>query len=451
MHQQMPPPNEPGPLWSSASLQALCVSFDGKVRPALGSLALCSAMMSAAGLFSQFQNPDLYDFLLCGVMGLSLYQIARIMWAGCWELPNLVSKKPLLIYGLVASVGFGSYAAVSVTANLSATAGEASLDLAERGNIDGLDNASQNFVSYVSELQVLRAALFDRAAHARSLEQAEIAGRGPTGVAGRGSVSNSYAASAARYAQAAEMVGQILAGAETHIDGLSKAVEELRAAQINEDLSGAEKRAHLKVLSAEAIGEMRGLLALDPARTIRAAAASIARGVPTQSQANARSQARISEISTDMRLYASQLEAEADRIAALSPELPEQSTLSTAERLLQTAWRLPALTMAALLLDLCGWMAVGFRLALYQALRTRRREETERKVPNYITVEDFERVGTFVEIAAEAKQRVEAAGNAKKRGRPRFTKPATKLPKPKSSPTTRKPRATKGGDSDDKA
>ena len=75
MHQQMLP-NEPGPLWLSASLQALCVSFDGKVRPALGSLALCSAMMSAAGLFSQFQNPDLYDFLLCGVM-IESYQIAR--------------------------------------------------------------------------------------------------------------------------------------------------------------------------------------------------------------------------------------------------------------------------------------------------------------------------------------------------------------------------------------
>lgn len=451
MHPQMPPPNEPGPLWSSASLQALCVSFDGKVRPALGSLALCSAMMSAAGLFSQFHNPDLYDFLLCGVMGLSLYQIARIMWAGCWELPNLVSKKPLLIYGLVAMVGFGSYAAVSVTANLSATAGEASLDLAERGNIDGLDNASQDFVSYVSELQVLRAALSDRAAQARSQEQAEIAGRGPTGVPGRGSVSNSYAASAARYAQAAEMVGQILARAEKHIDGLSKAIEELRAAQINAELSGAEKRARLKVLSAETIGEMRALLTLDPARTIRAAAASIARGVPTQSQANARSQARISEISADMRLYAGQLEAEADRIAALSPELPEQSTLSTAERLLQTAWRLPALTMAALLLDLCGWMAVGFRLALYQALRTRRREETERKVPNYITVEDFERVGTFVEIAAETKKRVESANGAKKRGRPRLGNPAAKLAKPKTPTAPRKPRASKGGGSDDKA
>ncbi len=451
MHHQMPPPNDPGPLWSSASLQALCVSFDGKVRPALGSLALCSAAMSAAGLLSQFQNPELYDFLLCGVMGLSLYQIARILWIGCWELPNLVSKKPLLIYALVATVGFGSYAAVSVTANLSATAGEASLDLAERGNIDGLDNASQEFVSYVSELQVLRAALLDRAAQARSLEQAEIAGQGPTGVAGRGSVSNSYAASEARYAQAAEMVGQILARAETHIDGLRKAIEELRAAQIDPDLSGAEKRARLKVLSANAIGEMRALLTLDPARAIRSASASIARGVPTQSQANAQSRARIAEISADMRLYADQLEAEADRIAALSPALPEQSTLSTAERLLQTAWRLPALTMAALLLDLCGWMAVGFRLALYQALHIRQREETERKVPTYVTLEDFERVGTFVEIAAATKKRVEAANDAKKRGRPRLSKPEAKLARAKTPTTQRKPRSTKGGGSDDKA
>lgn len=445
MFDRIPPTPNPGPLWSSTSLLALCRSFDSKVRPALSSLALGSAVLSAAGLLSQFQDPDLYDFLLCGIMGLSLWQIARIMWTGCWALPDLETRNPILIYALVATLGFGSYAAVSVTANLSATAGEVSLDLAERGSIDELDNSSQSFVAYVTELEVLREALLDRAAQAGALEQAEISGRGPTGVAGRGSVSNSYAASAARYARAADLLGQVLASAEKHVAGLTNAIENLREAQINTELSGPEKRAELKVLSSNAISEMRSLLALDPARAIRSAVDSIARGVPTQSQANAQSRARINEISADMRLFAEQLKAEADRIAALSPDLPEQSTLSTAERLLQVAWRLPALTMAALLLDLCGWMAVGFRLALYQALRAKLREENERRVPSYVTLDDFARVEEFVRRAAEAKQRVENETGAPKRGRSRLTKPAQKLPKPKTSTTSRRSRSNKGG------
>lgn len=449
MAKSMPPSNAGGPLWSAAALLALCLRYDLSVRPALVTLAFASAVLSAAGLLSQFQNPDLYDFLLCLVMGFGLLMISQILWTGCWTLPELETRKALLIYAFVATLGFGSYAAVSVTANLSATAGEVSLDLAEQGQIDDLDNASHLFASYVDELGVLRAALLDRAAQARALEQAEIAGRGPTGVPGRGSVTNAYAASASRFERAAELIGQPLQRAQGHVDGLTASIAELRAAQIDPELTGPAKRARLKVLTAEAIGQMRALLALDPARTIRTAAASLARGVPNQSQTNAQSRARIAEISADMRLYAEQLSAEADRLEALAPDLPEQSTLSTAERLLQTAWRLPALMMAALLLDLCGWTAVGFRLALYQALKAKQREERGQKGPTYVTLDDFTRVEEFVRRAAEAKHRLANETGAPRRGRPRLNKPAAALPKPKQAPTRRKGRSAKGGASND--
>lgn len=443
------PHNGIGLMWTVQGLLVLCLSYDRKALPALATLALTSAVMSAAGLLSQFQDPDLYDFLLCLVMGFSLWQIARILWAGCWTLPELETRKALLIYAVVAILGFGSYAAVSVTANLSATAGEVSLDLAEQGQIDALDNAGHLFASYVDELGVLRVALVDRAGQARALEQAEIAGRGPTGIPGRGSVSNAYAASAGRFDQAARLIGQTLERGQTHVDGLSASIAELRVAQIDPELTGPAKRARLKVLTAEAIGEMRALLALDPARTIRTATVSLARGVPNQSQTNAQSRARIAEISADMRLYAEQLSAEADRIEAIAPELPEQSTLSTAERLLQTAWRLPALMMAALLLDLCGWTAVGFRLALYQALKAKQREEAAANGPTYVTLDDFTRVEDFLRRAAETKHRLANETGAPKRGRPRLSKPAAALPKPKPSARGRKGRSAKGGASHD--
>lgn len=424
-----PSPEERGPFLSSTSIYALCKQYDETAKPALGALAMISAVLSGAGLLSQFQSPDLYDFLLCALMGFSLYQIARVTWHGAWQLPNFDTKQTLSIYALVATLGFSAYAGVSVTANLSATAGEVSRNLAELGSIDGLENAGQEFASHVDMLSIISAALNERAAQATRLEQAEINGQGPTGVPGRGTVSNSFGASAAKYRQAAQTLDDLLARANGHVTAMTEALTALRAAQTDKDLSGADQDARLKVLSSNVISEMRSLMALDPARAVRAAASAIASGVPTQSQANAQSQARIAEISAGMRTYARELEAEADRIATLSPKLPTQATLSTAERLLQTAWRLPALTMAALLLDLCGWIAVGYRVAIYQAYKTKYREETERLVPNYVTLEDFGRVEEFFSRMAEAKARIESGTSAKKHGRPLGSKN-----KPKANP-----------------
>ncbi|MBO9466721.1 hypothetical protein J7443_15870 [Tropicibacter sp. R15_0] len=443
--------NDPGPLWSAAFLLTLCKAFDAKAWPALSALALISAVISTAGLLSQFTDPDLYDFLLCALMGTSLWMIARIFWAGTWQIPYIEAKNPLMIFGVVATLCFSCYAAVSVTANLSATAGEVSEDLAQQGRIDRMSNAGQGFVSYVGELNVIRAALEDRAEQARGLESAEIAGNGPTGEPGVGSVSNSYAAAVIKYVQAADLLEAMLQKANGHVSALNAHIAELRVAQIDTEMSAAEKRAHLKTLEAQAIGEMPALLSLDPARVIRQAAQSIAEGVPARSQAKAQSRARIAEISAEMRRYAVQLQAEADRIEAQSPDLPEQVTLSMAERLFAASTRLPALTMAALLLDLCGWIGVGFRLALYRSLKLKIRDENEKPLPSYITLTDLSRVEEFLHLIAESKRRIEAETGAPKRGRPRLSKPAAKLPKPKTTARKRGSKKPAEDKSNDKA
>ena len=201
-------------------------------------------------------------------------------------------------------------------------------------------------------------------------------------------------------------------------------------------LDKAESAARVKVLSRTVINEMRSLLALDPARSINSVALNIAQGVPARSGANTASRARIAEISAGMRDYARSLEAEAERIAALAPTIPEQTTLSTAERLITTMWRIPGLTMSALLLDGAGWLIILFRLSMYQALKAKIREETERPVATYITVDDFTRVAEFIENGEQARRRIENAKNPPKRGRGRPRKPRQKT-RHKSNPKSK--------------
>lgn len=431
-------PHDPYPHWSSARLNAICQAYDAVAKPSLDGLAGISASVSAVGLARAFDAPTISDYLLCIVIGFALWLIARVMWAGAWQLPHLETKRTQAVFAFVAMLGFGSYAGVSVTANLNATAGQSSVELTQKDNIDTLENAGQAAASYVGEMQVVLAGLFEQAELARQSEKAEIGGQGPTGEPGRGPVSRSFLASGGKFSQAAVLLQGSLEQAATHVVAFADAVAALRAAQIDPNFTHAEKAGRLKVLTGQAISQMRALLALDPARSIRTAAASIATGVPTQSDASAQSQARIADISSGMLAYAGQMGAEADRIAALAPTIPQQATLSTAERLLQTLWRTPAWTAAALLLDLCGWIAVGFRVALYQTLKTMIAEENDRPPRTYVTLEDFERVEAFVKRAADARKRVEAVKIAPKRRRPRPAKePMTSGKKPNS--TQRKP------------
>lgn len=432
--------------WSSHKLYQLCKAYDAFVKPRLAALGIISSAASTVGLFSQFDDPTFSQLLLCCGVGVALLMIASSFWQGAWHVPHLETKRPLLVYALVATLGFGSYVVVSGTANLSATAGQSSLELNQNDTTDALENSGQSAKSYVDQMRVAQSGLEEQAVLARQLEQAEITGQGPTGVPGRGSVSNSFAASAGKYDQAATSLERALVAADARLTAFETIVAELRAVQAEPNESRADKTARLKVLSGQAIREMRALLSLDPARSIRAAAASIAAGVPAQSRANAQSQARIAEINANMRTYAGQMEAEADRIAALAPSIPEQSTLSTAERLLQTMWRLPAWTAVALLLDAMGWVCVGFRVALYQALKAKLAEEAANPDDFVVTPDDFERLERAVKRAEESRNYIEAVKEAPKRGRPRVSqqKALPKAKPAKAANTNRKPKSGGG-------
>ncbi len=407
------------PFWTSLWLVILVRWYDAIAKPSLSGLAIISSATAVVGYASQFDNPDFAIFMRCAALGFALWLIARTFWAGAWLLPALETKKPLQVYVVVASLGFSGFAIPSVLGSLSANGGGISVSVTQQENIDRIDNTRQDFVLYIEALPLIELALEDRAKQARTFEADEIAGRGPTGVLGVGSVSNSFGASADLYDQAADILGQASRRAAAHITALDGIMEELRAAQIDPELVSAEKDARLKLLSGQAIGEMRALLALDPARAVRAAADKIAVGVPQRSNARATSQARIAEISAGMAAHAGELRREADRLEAMAPVLPQQITLSPAERIMETMWRMPGLTMAALLFDLCGWIAVGFRVAIYQALKSKLREEASADNPAFVRLEDFDRVEHYVKRAQESRERIDAAKAPPKRGRPK--------------------------------
>lgn len=420
------------PFWTSDWAIAFIAWYEAIAWPCLCALAILSSATAVIGFAGQFPNPDLTAYLRCAAVGLGLFCITTSFWAACWTLPIMETRKALFTYTISVIVFFPMFWVVSSLGSLGATGSDISDDLIQSGYVDELDNTSQEFALFVSEVDVSRAALTERADQAFALESAEVAGNGPTGVPGVGSVSNSYGEAGRTYARAADILAAALARAETHVAAIDSALAKLRAVGVSEDLDRAERAARAKDLSRTVINEMRALLALDPARTVGAAAQNIAQGVPARSGVNAASQQRIAEISAAMRAYAATMEVEALRIAALTPAIPEQTTLSTAERLIATMWRMPGLTMSALLLDGAGFLIIFFRHSMYQALYAKKREETERPVASYITIADLVRFGDFIELAEDAKRRVEDAKAAPKRGRPRLNRQKT-LPKPKGT------------------
>ncbi|MGD1923188.1 MAG: hypothetical protein ACFB03_03225 [Paracoccaceae bacterium] len=220
---------------------------------------------------------------------------------------------------------------------------------------------------------------------------------------------------------------------------MASIIAEMRVLQADPDVDRASRSAKLKALSGQAISEMRALLALDPARSIIAAADLVATGVPEPSRARDSSRARIADIRAEMHGYAASLRLEAERIAAMKPELPQLVTLSPSEKLIANMWRMPGLTMAALLLDLCGWIAVGFRLAIYEALKACIARENASDEPAFIPVQSFRDVEFMIERSDQSRKAIEDARPPAKRGRP-----------PKSQNTTPKTtKSTKNSDAED--
>lgn len=415
------------PIWSSAWLLVIIAWYESIARPSLSGLAIISSATAVVGFASQFDSPDFATYLRCAALGFALWLIARTFWAGAWTLPALETKNPLLVYTFVAMIGFSAFAIPSTLGSLLANGGGVSVSVTQQENVDRIDNQRQAFALYIGELPLVQVGLEDRATQARTFEADEVAGRGPTGISGVGSVSNSFGASAAIYDQAADILEEAASRATRHIDAFDAIIVELRAAQIDPDLRGAEKEAQLKLLAGRAIAEMRALLALDPARAIRAAASKIAVGVPQRSDARPPSQARIAEISAGMQAHAAELMAEADRIAALAPELPQQITLSPAERIIDTMWRMPGLTMAALLFDLCGWVAVFFRVALYMALKAKLADEGRKPGSPCIYLDEIDRTADFFKRTDKArKDMADPTKDTPKRGRPKGSTNATR-------------------------
>ncbi|MEM1427945.1 MAG: hypothetical protein AAGG09_00655 [Pseudomonadota bacterium] len=405
------------PLFTVAFLLWLARQYDRSVKPLLLTVAIISAILSAAGIFAQFDNPTFADLVLSIVIGVALLCIRLIFWIGAWHLPQLAGKPSFSIYALVAVLGFSACAALSMTANLSATGSTAAVQIDQQEEINRFDNAGAKAVLYVDQAVVARDAIQSRAAIAKKAEADEIAGRGPTGIGGAGSVSNSFGEAAGIYETAAESLDTVLARARGQADALAATVAEMRTVQADAGMSAKERSTQLKILSSQASSDIRGLLALDPALSIRAAADAIAVGVPPRSQARASSQARIAEISADIRAFASVLEAEADRVAARAPQVPEQVARSHTEVLFAAATRMPALMMVAILLDACGWVAIGWRVAIYSALKARMRDEEDAPGPSYITITDVRRFTDFVDLMLAARNQVENADGKPRRGR----------------------------------
>ena len=432
-------PKNRGSLLSSTSMLALCEDYDALARPALGSLALGSSVMSGAGLLAQFPQPDFVDFLFCVMIGFILYQIARIFWFVAFSLPFHHERNALLTYAFVAALGFSCYAGVAITANLSATAGQMSQELVEQRAIDDLANAGTAFATHVDRLRLVLAALEQKQADARALKVSEIAGTGPTGARGSGPVADAGLAAETTVGLCVKTLQDRLEEASKHIDAVSAAVVDLRLAQGDPDLSGPTRDAVLKERTAQAINAMRALMALDPARAVEAVASNIAAGVPRPSNALPSSYARIDEINAGMRDFADELFELAAQIESEAPTLPRQSTLSVAEQLLETAWRLPALTMAALLIDLAGGVAVGGRCVLYRSYFARRREEAANDDPGHLTLDDLDRVASFLQHMAGAQDRMASGSATRKPGRPSGVRSRT-VKGSKTTPATKTPR-----------
>ena len=124
---------------------------------------------------------------LCALYGAALLAITTAFWAACWTLPIMETRKALITYTISAVVFFPMFWVVSSLGSLGATGSDISKDLVQGGYIDQLDNTSQSFALYASEIDVIRAGMLERADQAFDLEASEIAGDGPTGVSAKAS------------------------------------------------------------------------------------------------------------------------------------------------------------------------------------------------------------------------------------------------------------------------
>lgn len=355
--------------WSKAAILAQLAFLNQFCWPWLIAIGIISSTTMVIGFARQIPNPDAMDYLRCGMIGLGMFGVTLIFWWGAWMLPSLRRKRHICAFSVMFVAFFPLIVAVSWTGSQQSLAGETSQTIIEIDTTDRIANAGRGAASYVDKMAIVLGGIEARRSQAKAGQDAEKDGTGPTGEDGEGPVWRSFGEAERRYDNAADLIRSNLAAAQSNLDRLNALIQELRAAQVHRDLSPTARSARIKALQGDAISTIRALLALDPARSVEAAAGLIAQGVPEQAGAKASALARIAEIEADMQSYALELKSQARQIAALAPELPTQSSLSPTEQLISTMMRTPALSLSALLLDSAGLLALLWRALLYAALR----------------------------------------------------------------------------------
>jgi len=374
----------------------------------LSAMAIVTAILSGVGFINQFPNAGLFEFTLAVLFGFSVWLIAKMFWMGAWILPQFMLGGSLLAaYIIVAVIGFLAFGTVSYFGNQRAIAGGVSQSLSQEARIDELENSAAEALVYAESLRAIEAKLSAQAAQSQATADAELSGNGPTGVGGTGPVHRSFLAAAGRYREATRLVSSKLADSERLASSITDLLSAMRSAREDSSLVPSELSAELKALSGQIIAAINQIRSLDVSGTARSAAQIIAQGVPNQSGAPASSQARISEIRSEMASFARSLEAEADSLAGSVPDAPRAYSLSQEEHLIDNFLRMPGLSMAALFFDFCGWVVIGFRFVAYRALRRRDEDAHAYQYDAYLTCADLNRVATMAQHVSETRRMLE--------------------------------------------
>lgn len=356
----------------------------------LPTMAIITGIMTGMGYLTRFDEPSLSTYFVCALLMLGTGIIANAFWKGAWQLPLHTSGNLIAGFAVVSVLGFLSLMAVSVPGNMLFLFGEQSEATALEDQINNHGNAARPIAAHFGALEREKAKLEALAQDARALQDREKAGAGPTGSGGAGPVSNSYGNAAGRYTDAAGILETVLTTAAGRMSDIQSALDGMREVRSDRDIGQAERTRQFRSLERDAIDAMSALRALDPGGTLRAAADVVAQGIPEPARAPATSRDIIASIRAEMMAIAAQMRIAADQLDTVVIEIPAQFSATRAENLWDNAFRFPALAMAAILFDACGFLAIFFRTLAYWALRRASRTDFDRYYDHAFTIADLE-------------------------------------------------------------
>ena len=191
------------PFWTKEWAIAFIAWFEGIAWPCLCSLAILSSATAVIGFAGQFQNPDLTVYLRCAAVGAALLAITTAFWAACWTLPIMETRKALITYTISVQSCSSRCSGWSHRSAVLARPDQTSARIWFRAAI---------LTSSITPARTLRFMRVRLMSFARGcwnvqirpliLRHPEIAGDGPTGVSGAGSVSHSFGETGRSYTRA---------------------------------------------------------------------------------------------------------------------------------------------------------------------------------------------------------------------------------------------------------